>query len=274
MLSPNEQHDAAKVQTTLCKSKSERTSVDIDRLLTATKDFECFKDHSKDRMKMVLSAMTVVVLGEAEVCVSQGDVADAFFIVFEGLINVDVSGSIVMALTRGMGFGHLGLFDGTPRSATCLSAHERTVLFKLPKDDYVSGPARRPRCRRRAVGSDRARPCMLLTVPCRPLPGAGARTRASTLGSGAPRCCGRVVSRRPTSPSLSAKTHTQALIYNSGEKQNELLQIMNFMKQNDFFRKVRSLCAHVLHPPGCQLMCCFAIPPLFLLAPPPPPTTD
>lgn len=70
--------------------------------------------------------------------VVQGDVGDAYFVVSEGRLAVDVDGDRrPHELAPGDGFGEIALLRDVPRTAT-VTAVERSLLLRLERDDFLA----------------------------------------------------------------------------------------------------------------------------------------
>jgi CRP-like cAMP-binding protein len=66
--------------------------------------------------------------------VKQGDEGDAFYVVSEGTLQVDVDGKVVAKLEHGAFFGEIAALLGESRSATVTSATPVTLIrFEMPK---------------------------------------------------------------------------------------------------------------------------------------------
>lgn len=99
--------------------------------LFATLDFEFFK-YLKEKAQLVSC-------NKGEVICKQGDPADAFFLIRNGLVRVAQAmpgGEMVRTyLKRGEFFGEIGLLRDQARNATC-SALDAVDLVKIGKDDF------------------------------------------------------------------------------------------------------------------------------------------
>ena len=65
----------------------------------------------------------------------QGDIGDAFYIIYSGTVEVIVDGNVVGDLLPGNGFGEHSLLTDEPRNATCI-ASERTQCVVIKSHEY------------------------------------------------------------------------------------------------------------------------------------------
>ena len=72
-----------------------------------------------------------------EVIVRQGEPGQAFYVVADGELGVDVSGRAQPSLQRGDHFGEIALLRDTPRTAT-VSARTSTSLYALERDQFLA----------------------------------------------------------------------------------------------------------------------------------------
>ncbi len=73
---------------------------------------------------------------------SQGDAADAFFLVCSGSINLGLDSAngrelVINEMRPGDGFGELGLITGQPRSTSAVAGQDSVVLV-IPRRDFVA----------------------------------------------------------------------------------------------------------------------------------------
>ncbi|MBT5737514.1 MAG: cyclic nucleotide-binding domain-containing protein [Planctomycetes bacterium] len=72
-----------------------------------------------------------------EIIVHQGDVGDAWYLLFEGRLQVIRGGVEVATLHPGDCFGELSALDGEPRSATVISI-TKSILVRIPRSGFDS----------------------------------------------------------------------------------------------------------------------------------------
>jgi hypothetical protein len=79
-----------------------------------------------------------------ETVVREGEPGDRFYVVAEGELEVEASGSELRRLGRGEGFGELALLRDVPRTATVAALRE-SRLFALDKATFLAGVGSHPR---------------------------------------------------------------------------------------------------------------------------------
>ncbi len=89
---------------------------------------------SLERLARVLRSRE---LDDGEMVMGEGERADSFAIVLEGVLEVRQSGSPVRLLGPGDGFGEVGLLMGTPRTASVVACGPATVLW-LDAETFVA----------------------------------------------------------------------------------------------------------------------------------------
>lgn len=65
----------------------------------------------------------------------QGDIGDAFYIIYDGAVRVVIDGGVVGELLPGQGFGDRSLETDEPRSATCITS-EKTSCVVIKSNEY------------------------------------------------------------------------------------------------------------------------------------------
>ncbi len=94
-----------------------------------------FRQLPLEQITMLQQAAEPLSFGEGDSIFSQGDAADALYIVDGGRVDIAIAaegGEIVLAsFAEGSFFGELGLFDGQARNATARAAAD-TGLIRIP----------------------------------------------------------------------------------------------------------------------------------------------
>jgi uncharacterized membrane protein len=94
-----------------------------------------FRHLPSEQLALLQQAAEPLSFGEGGAIFSQGDAADALYIVDSGRVDIAIAaagGEIVLAsFAAGSFFGELGLFDGQARNATARAASE-TGLIRIP----------------------------------------------------------------------------------------------------------------------------------------------
>lgn len=69
-----------------------------------------------------------VSFGEGDVIFREGDVADCFYVIRDGTIDITLGNRVLKPLQRGDIFGEMSLIDGMPRSANAVAQTKATVI--------------------------------------------------------------------------------------------------------------------------------------------------
>lgn len=72
---------------------------------------------------------------ENEYIIKQGDEGDNFYVIDQGIVEVEVNGQTISQITQGGYFGELALIYGTPRAASIRSKTD-VSLWALDRDSY------------------------------------------------------------------------------------------------------------------------------------------
>lgn len=94
------------------------------------------------QLEKVLPAVLLFEYGPGETVFKQGQAGDAFYIVYQGKVDVSISAGFlgfsskkVATLGPGAFFGEIALISADPRTATVRCA-ERSLLFTLVASDF------------------------------------------------------------------------------------------------------------------------------------------
>ena len=69
-----------------------------------------------------------VSFGKGDVIFREGDVADCFYVIRDGTIDITLGNRVLKPLQRGNIFGEMSLIDGMPRSANAVAQTKATVI--------------------------------------------------------------------------------------------------------------------------------------------------
>jgi diguanylate cyclase (GGDEF)-like protein len=120
--------------------------LDIMGLLAAV---PLFRTLATDELFALAEASERAVFAPGAIVVRQDEMGDAVYIILEGRVEVRARSSTVGAITEsvvswlvpGDTVGELSLFDGRPRSATCV-ALSRTIALRLDREAFLSAARR------------------------------------------------------------------------------------------------------------------------------------
>lgn len=116
------------------------TSLTLEQIITFLLDAPLFGELSADGLADVVKIMQIQHLEPGQALFHQGDVGDAWYVVFGGEVEVSREGNYGRARpVARMGpracFGEMAVLDGSPRSAT-VAAVDETVLLRFPRGAF------------------------------------------------------------------------------------------------------------------------------------------
>ncbi len=99
-----------------------------------------FHDLEPQGLADIVGIMQIQRLREDQVVFLQGDIGDAWYVIFDGAVEVARDGALgrprpVAELSVKACFGEMAVLDGSPRSAT-VRATEDTVLLRFPRGAF------------------------------------------------------------------------------------------------------------------------------------------
>ena len=120
--------------------KLEMTDVDYANLAKALRTVDFFAPMTIGQLEMILPYILLMRYAPGETVFRQGDLGDAFYIVYDGGVQVRLTTFLffskpVAELPAGSFFGEMALLSDEPRSAT-LVATSSTRLFALLSRDF------------------------------------------------------------------------------------------------------------------------------------------
>lgn len=120
--------------------KLEMTDVDYGNLAKALRTVDFFAPMTIGQLEMILPYILLVRYGPGETVFHQGDVGDAFYILYDGSVQVRLKTFLffskpVAELGAGSFFGEMALLSSEPRNATIVS-NAQTRLFVLLSRDF------------------------------------------------------------------------------------------------------------------------------------------
>jgi len=111
----------------LSPAKSEMPAEDVI-------DYVCntpfFSEFSRDHVKEILSASSIMRVSKGNTVVSEGDIDDTLFVILSGCVDVIKNNTKIDTIDQGECFGELAYLSGHPRAAT-LKASTDCVFIKI-----------------------------------------------------------------------------------------------------------------------------------------------
>ena len=122
---------------------------DLHRIRTAVMRAPLFQALPQMAVDDLIRRMQVRRANAHTTVVTQDEPGDNLFVIMSGRVKVVIFGEngreVTLSILRpGDAFGEMSLFDGRPRSATCV-ALEPTSLLALSRDDLLTHVATHPR---------------------------------------------------------------------------------------------------------------------------------
>jgi signal transduction histidine kinase len=111
-----------------------------EELFHFIKNIDFFNDLNDTAIRQIVEVCRKQTVNTGEVIFQEGDVANNFFIVMSGVVEVwkdykSKEPDMLALHTRGHLFGEMALVDELPRSATVI-AREKTELFYISREDF------------------------------------------------------------------------------------------------------------------------------------------
>ena len=112
----------------------------MEDILNFLLDAPMFGDLDSEELCEIVHIMQVQVLRDGQLVFREGELGDAWYVLFAGEVEVvkGMSGGGTYSVgTLGVGscFGEMAILDGSPRSAT-VRARSEVVAFRFPRDAF------------------------------------------------------------------------------------------------------------------------------------------
>jgi len=118
------------------------SSITLEQILTFLLETPLFKDLAPDGLAEIVGIMQIQHLDAGQALFQQGDVGDAWYVVYSGGVEVfrEVGvgrRNLVVQLAPRACFGEMAVLDGSPRSGT-VQAVKDSVLLRFPRGAFQS----------------------------------------------------------------------------------------------------------------------------------------
>lgn len=112
----------------------------LEQIITFLLEAPLFRDLSADGLADMVKIMQIQRIDPGQPVFHQGDIGDAWYVVFDGEVEVTREGAfgcerVVARLGRRACFGEMAVLDGSPRSAQVTAADEATLL-RFPRGAF------------------------------------------------------------------------------------------------------------------------------------------
>lgn len=115
-------------------------SITLEEIITFLLEAPMFGDLDASELSQIVHIMQVLRLREGQVVFTEGDVGDAWYVLFDGEVEVVKEGGddqgVLLTLGARTCFGEMAILDGSPRSASVRAKSDATV-FKFPRADFA-----------------------------------------------------------------------------------------------------------------------------------------
>lgn len=121
-------------------NRDSRPAPSLEDILTFLLETHIFERLNGRELAEVVRIVQIRPFREGRVVFREGDVADAWYVVYEGEVSVTRGGeNVAFREIASLGpracFGEMAILDRQPRSATVI-ARTDSVIFRFPRDDF------------------------------------------------------------------------------------------------------------------------------------------
>jgi len=105
-------------------------SAKMDDIITYVHNVQFFHGFTKDQVKEILDAASIMKVKKGSVMISEGEIDDSFFIILSGRAFVQREGRNIASIKRGECFGEMAYLSGDSRTASVVS-DTNCILLKI-----------------------------------------------------------------------------------------------------------------------------------------------
>jgi CRP-like cAMP-binding protein len=117
-----------------------RDALTLEQIVTFLLDAPMFGDLDEEELSQIVQIMQVQHLDPGQSVFEEGDPGDAWYLLYEGEVEVVKSTSdgprAIAILGRRACFGEMAILDGSPRSASVRATQPITVM-RFPRSDFT-----------------------------------------------------------------------------------------------------------------------------------------
>jgi CRP-like cAMP-binding protein len=112
-----------------------RTELTLEQIITFLLDAPMFGDLDSAELSRIVHIMQVKPLRADQMVFQEGDAGDAWYVVYDGELEVMKGRRVIATLGRGACFGEMAILDGSPRSASVRAVTDGTA-FRFPRTAF------------------------------------------------------------------------------------------------------------------------------------------
>ena len=117
-----------------------RPNLTLEKIISFLLEVEMFAPLDVSELSEIVSIMDIQTYEEGEVVFQEGDIGDAWYTIFEGLVAVETKQPFqdttsVAELSSSSCFGEMAILDDAPRSAT-ITVSQSTILFRFSRTKF------------------------------------------------------------------------------------------------------------------------------------------
>ncbi len=109
-----------------------RVELTLEQIITFLLDAPLFGDLDSAELSRIVHILQVKPIRADQTLFQEGDAGDAWYVIYDGEVEVTKGRRVIARLGRGACFGEIAILDGSPRSASVRVVTEGTA-FRFPR---------------------------------------------------------------------------------------------------------------------------------------------